>query len=316
MSKSQKIVVCALLLFIILASVLSAGCLRDFEQQSTLRITNVDMSSEKVRSSYVDLNITTELESQSADSRNVSLLLKVYDKRTGFLEQQKSVFVGDVTENEVTFVPIEVSLSKADNYRLKLILYKGKELQRERSLDVSNLDSLISDVDNIGIEIGEVDFIVKDVVDSKVVLQADIYLSNEGLDLSDDYRMLVKAREMDASLLADKTWANTGSIVPETTKIVSVDLSVPKNYNYIVDVIIWNNDRIIKRGESVVQLSPDAVISKDTVVKKKIIDAEEFVMPAEEEWDVSEEAAETPGFGILMGLGSLLCVVIMCRRRF
>ncbi|MCM1987885.1 DUF7490 domain-containing protein [Methanococcoides seepicolus] len=315
MDKSQKIVGCTLLLLVMFASVMSAGCLRDFEDNSQLEIANVDISSDKIRSSYVDLNVTTEIKSRFADSDNVSLLLKVYDKDTGFLDMQRDVFIGSVENGETVFIPIEISLLKEGGYRMEVQLLEDDQKKRSRRLDISNLDSLTPDVADIGIEIGDVDFIVKGVVDSKVELQADIYLSNEGRDRSGDYRVLVKARERDASLLADKAWTNTGSILPETTKIISVGLTVPKNYNYIVDVIIWDNDTIIKRGESEIQLSPETVLDKDTVVQKKVINAEDFEEILVEE--VSEESAEEelPGFTILFALALILSVVVIHRRR-
>jgi len=314
MDKSQKIVGCTLLLLVMFASVMSAGCLRDFEDNSQLEISNVDISSDKIRSSYVDLNITTEIKSNFADSDNVSLLLKVYDKETGFLDMQRDVFIGSVENGEAVFIPIEISLLKEGGYRMEVQLLEDDQKKRSRQLEISNLDSLTPDVADIGIEIGDVDFIVKGVVDNKVELQADIYLSNEGRALSDDYRVLIKARERDASLLADKAWTTTGSILPETTKIVSVGMTVPKDYNYIVDVIIWDKDTIIKRGESEIQLSPETVLDKDTVVQKKVINAEDF----EERFvdEVSDEAVdETPGFTILFALASILVVAFIHRRR-
>jgi hypothetical protein len=315
MDKSQKIVGCTLLLLVMFASVMSAGCLRDFEEGSQLEIANVDISSEKIRSSYVDLNVTTEIKSRFADSNNVSLLLKVYDTDTGFLDMQRDVFIGSVKNGENVFIPIEISLLKEGGYRMEVQLLEDDQKKRSHRLDISNLDSLTPDVADIGIEIGDVDFIVKGVVDNKVELQADIYLSNEGRVLSDDYRILIKARERDASLLADKAWTNTGSILPETTKIISVGMTVPKDYNYIVDVIIWDKDTIIKRGESEIQLSPETVLDKDTVVQKKVINAEDFEEILVEE--VSEEGAEEalPGFTILFALASILSVVVIHRRR-
>ncbi|MCD4806941.1 MAG: PGF-CTERM sorting domain-containing protein [Methanococcoides sp.] len=315
MDKSQKIVGCTLLLLVMFASVMSAGCLRDFEDNSQLEISNVDISSEKIRSSYVDLNITTEIKSNFADSDNVSLLLKVYDKETGFLDMQRDVFIGSVENGETVFIPLEISLLKEGGYRMEVQLLEDDQKKRSRQLEISNLDSLTPDVADIGIEIGDVDFIVKGVVDNKVELQADIYLSNEGRALSDDYRVLIKARERDASLLADKAWTNTGSILPETTKIVSVGMTVPKDYNYIVDVIIWDKDTIIKRGESEIQLSPETVLDKDTVVQKKVINAEDFEERFVDEVPEEEYADETPGFTILFALVSILVVAFIHRRR-
>lgn len=82
------------------------------------------------------------------------------------------------------------------------------------------------------------DLKVKEVENSRVLVENDIYLTNEGRKTSKDFSMLVKVREMDVGLLADKVWARTGEIRPEKTVIWSVNLTMSDQYNYIVEVLI------------------------------------------------------------------------------
>lgn len=96
---------------------------------------------------------------------------------------------------------------------------------------------------DIGLEISEMDFKVRKVEDGKVLVESDIYMTNEGRETSSDFRTLVKVREMDAGLLADKVWIQTGEIKPEATVIRSVDLTMPDQYNYIVEVLISEEKR-------------------------------------------------------------------------
>ena len=88
--------------------------------------------------------------------------------------------------------------------------------------------------------------------------------------------MLVKVREMDAGLLADKVWTQTGEIKPETTVIRSVNLTMPDQYNYIVEVLIWNNDTIVKRGEGYIQLSPKVKVKDRNTTETRKIQTSEF----------------------------------------
>ena len=128
----------------------------------------------------------------------------------------------------------------------------------------------------IGLEISEMDFRVKEVQGGKVLVENDIYLTNEGRETSKDFRMLVKVREMDAGLLADKVWAHTGEIKPETTVIQSVNLTMPDQYNYVVEVLIWNNDTIVKRGEGYIQLSPTVEVKDRNTTEARKIQTSEF----------------------------------------
>ena len=88
--------------------------------------------------------------------------------------------------------------------------------------------------------------------------------------------MLVKVREMDAGLLADKVWTQTGEIKPESTVIRSVNLTMPDQYNYIVEVMIWNNDTIVKHGEGYIQLSPKVKIKDRNTTETRKIQTSEF----------------------------------------
>jgi hypothetical protein len=181
---------------------------------------------------------------------------------------------------------------------------------------IYNLGDLKPDVQDIGIGFSEIDFIVRGVDNGRVVIQNDIYLTNEGTGVSGDYEMLIKAREMDARLVVDKVWTRTGKIEPEATIIKSVNLTVPDQYNYAVEVIIWDNDTIVKRGEDYVQLNPAVEIEKGSTIETKQIETSEFVVeePLPEAYESPGLVAEEPGFGILLAIASILLVAILRRK--
>jgi len=163
------------------------------------------------------------------------------------------------------------------------------------------------------------DFRVKKVEGGKVLVESDIYLTNEGRETSKDFRMLVKVREMDAGLLADKIWTRTGEIKPEATIIQTVNLTMPDQYNYVVEVLIWNNDTIVERGEGYIQLSPIVEVKERNTTQAREIQTSEFEnvvereMIPEEESTAEKEAA--PGFSLSFS-AILLCSAAILRRRF
>ncbi len=305
---------------ILLASTLSSGCLRSFEEESQLRITNMDISAKEVKSAFVDIDVTTYVENFHGDSsKNTSLLLKAFSTKTGLLEVQTQDDIGIIDKGDTVTITQSLKLQKEGGYRIVAVLFEEDKRKNTGEITIYSLENLPADVQDIGIEVAGMDFLVREVDGGRVVIQTDLYLTNEGTDISGNYQMLIKAREMDARLLADKEWMQTGSIKPETTIIKSVNLTVPNHYNYVVEVLIWSNDTIVKRGEDYVQLKPEMTIDIGTQVETKHIETSEFIVPPE----VMEESMgyrgmpveEEPGFGILLAIASILLVALIQRRR-
>ncbi len=281
----------------------------------------MDISAKEVKSAFVDLDVTTYVENFHGDSsKNTSLLLKAFSTRTGLLEVQTQDDIGIIDKGDTVTITQSLKLQKEGGYRIVAVLFEEDKRKNTGEITIYSLENLPADVQDIGIEVAGMDFLVREVDGGRVVIQTDLYLTNEGTAASGDYRMLIKAREMDARLLADKEWMQTGSIKPETTVIRSLNLTVPNHYNYVVEVLIWSNDTIVKRGEDYVQLKPQMTIDVGTQVETKHIETSDFIVPEE----VMKESVwygdgtpmeEEPGFGILLAIASILLVVLMQRRR-
>ncbi|MDO9517983.1 MAG: PGF-CTERM sorting domain-containing protein [Methanosarcinaceae archaeon] len=306
-----------ILISILLAVTLSSGCLRSFEEESQLRITNMDISAKEVKSAFIDIDVTTYVENYYGDSsKNTSLLLKAFSTKTGLLEVQAEDDIGIIGKGDTVTITQTLKLPKEGGYRISAVLFEENKSKNTGEITIYSLENLPADVQDIGIEVAGMDFLVREVDGNRVVIQSDIYLTNEGAGTSGDYQMLIKAREMDARLLADKEWIQTGKIKPETTVIRSLNLTVPNQYNYIVEVLIWNNDTIVKRGEDYVQLKPQMTIAAGTQIDTKHIETSDFIVPqAESGWYDEMPMEETPGFGMLLGLVAILSAVFMQRRR-
>ena len=308
-----------ILMSIILLFASGSGCIQSFEEESYYNIRDMDISADRAGTSFVDLNVTTYVEKYQGDTeKNTSLLLKVYSKESGLLEVQEEVKLGKLKKGETKAVSQSLSLPKTGGYNIRSVLFEEDTQKGIGEINVYNLDFLPADVQDIGLEISEMDFRVRKVEDKKVLIESDLYLTNEGKKTSQDLRMLVKVREMDAGLLADKVWIQTGEIKPETTVIRSVNLTMPDQYNYVVEVLIWNNDTIVRRGEDYIQLNPEIEVKDKTSTETRKIQTSEFEnadesgMVPEEDY-AGEEA--TPGFSLFLS-AVLLCSAAVLRRRF
>lgn len=318
MKKRDRGIRFILILLIIASFTMSCGCIRDFEEESSYRITDIEMSAESVKSSYIDLNVTAYIENWGSDTKgNTTLVTKAFKEQTGLLEVSQEKEVGTIKKDSTAAVSQTVRLPKDGSYVLGFTLYEDDQKKASSSITVCNLDGMPTDLQEVGIQISGIDFMVKNVTSGKVLIENDIYLKNEGSKSTDDYKILVKAREMDARLLADKEWTTTGKIEPEATAIRTVSLKVPDNYNYVVEVTVWDGDIIVMTGEDYVQLNPEKYINKDEVVQTKNIQTSDFVI--EEVWDepTEEYALEeepAPGFESLMAIVTLVSALVMIRR--
>ena len=304
---------------LLILSLSGSGCLRNLEEESNLAITGTELSADKVTSSFIDLNVNTYILHESGTQKaNSSLELKVFDSNTGLLKLRKAANVGSIKEGETSSISQSIRLPKEGQYRIEFVLSEGNKTKSTAQVYLSGLEGLKTDVQEIGIGIDSMDFLVKKVVGKDVVIQNDVYLTNSGSNITEDYKMLVKAREMDTRLIADKVWTSTGTIGPEETVVRSVNLTVPDNYNYVVEVIIWKDNTIVKRGEDYVQLNPEKVIDKNKMVESKDVVTSDFLVQTPTEASsvpTSSEKPATPGFGSPLAVISVIAALILLRRR-
>ncbi|MHC1574737.1 MAG: DUF7490 domain-containing protein [Candidatus Methanogasteraceae archaeon] len=294
-------------------SLAACGCIEDHDR-SLLRIADIDLSPESVTSTEVALNVTAYVENRGDDcSGDVKLLLKAFDSSSGLLADQTTTSAGTILKERTKPVSQSINVKREGGYRIDAVLFEDEEIVDKKMVKIDGIGDLDPNIYDIGVRVQEMDFLVKNVTDFRVTIGVDVYLTNEGKFTSEDLPMLIKARESDAGLLADKIWTSTGAVESGTTIIRSCDIAVPDNYNYIVEVLIWKNDTIVERGDGVVQLNPKRVIAKDAQVISDNVHTEDFV-PEEEaaEWDEYRALSagvpkKTPGFTSVL---TLVCVVI------
>jgi len=328
-----KLIQILLLVFCFTVFASGSGCIRSFEEESSYNIKDMDISADRIGSAFVDLNVTTYVEKYNGNTeKNSTLLLKAYSTESGLLVAQKEEKLGLLKKGETKPVSQTFNLPKTGGYSLRSVLFEESVQKSNGEIKIYNLDSLPADVQGIGLQIPEIDFRVNQVDGGKVSVESDIYLTNEGKETSRDLKMLVKVREMDAGLLADKVWTQTGEIQPEATVIRSVNLTMPDQYNYVLEVLIWNNDTIVKSGEGYIQLNPRVKIGDKNTTETRKIQTSDF--ESNKATDESAEAISnngmllgavgssqgapkpaTPGFSLPISV-IMICLIVILRRRF
>lgn len=313
-----------LVLAVLLTATAAAGCLRDFEdgERSRLRIEDVDVAAPTVTTGKVTLDVAPTLVNRGGETGTINVTVKAYDDQTGLLVDTATTSLGTVPE-EVTREPtLTVETPREHGVRLRVEIHEDDQLVQTGQVTVSNLGGLQPTVHDTPLGVGQMDFLVRDVSGGNgsaqdVRIETSVYLTNEGEEASDPVRMQAKAREAETSLLGDETWVSVPTVAPGATHVASVNLTVPDQHNYIVQVALWDGDFILERGRGTVQLLPQEIQQEGEEIVVSDPDVRDFVREDEDrrresgaDRDVSDgadgsEAAGAPGPGVGLAAAAL-----------
>ncbi len=263
-------VVFAFLVLIALVATIGGG-LKSYDL-SEIAIADVDISAEALGIADVLLNVTTYLDnSGDAKSGEVAVLVKAYDADTNLLVASNETRVGKIGRRETKSVNTYLKLPKEGGYRLQIVVFEDDKgiLRGERKIyGLSRLEP--PSVAKISIR--ELDFLVEAVeAESErdreyAIVNTTLYIDNLGKDVS-GLRALIKARDNETRLIADKSWKDLGLLEEGTTSLHYAELRVLNGRDYIFEIQIWQSGRIIKESSGMVILSP--FVNRTVVVEAK-----------------------------------------------
>lgn len=261
-----------------------AGCLNEYAPPHSLRVLGLDVQPAQVLSSEVVLNVTANLDNRGGGATGqVRLVAKAYSEEKGFLLAEEEVHVGTIPGDTTRAVPVQVTVPREGSARVEVTVYEDDLGQMTASVTARNLQTLEPEVVDTGLRISDVDFLVQRVDGSgngtRATIQTDLYLTNEGKDVSENLRLQVKSRELSTRLVADVQWLETGGVLAGTTVIRSVNLTVPDRYNYVFEILTWRSDVIVARSEDYVQLAPTFEKPVDTDVVTTDPNVRDFMSP-------------------------------------
>lgn len=296
-----------------LAAILAlSGCINDFDQvlENRLRIHDIDVAAPQVRSGAIDLVIDVALDNQMARSGDVVVEVRALSTETGLLVETASEDVGRIGRDQTEVVRIPLTVPRAAGYEIEVRVSQEDRIHEVRSVTVRNLAALKANVHDAGLRVSGLDFLVRNVTGDRVAIAAEVHVVNEGTEPSRELRMQVKAREVSTSLIADDAWVELGAVRPEETHVESVLLEVPDAFNYQVEVVLWDGQVIVERGEGNVQLLPVFERPADSEIEVVDPDISRFRRDSGE-----NEEAQTPGFPLIAAVAAIGGIAWMKRRK-
>jgi hypothetical protein len=293
---------------------------------STISIREVDVKPVEVTSSTIEVNVTAYLDHSGSKTQNAMMLIRAINSDTKLLQTQVFAPI-PVTESNIEktlSVSTRLKVERNGGYELNILLFDNGSIRDSGAVNIQGLNAMIPESKRSGVTLNKIDFMVGGVSAGKVSIKSDIYLENKGPDVSDNLKLIVKAREANSNLIADKTNAETGMIINETTTVKTVQLVVPDEYNYMVEVELWRGETLINTWEKPVLLAPTKTVPKESIEKKLNLEVSKFVRVA---GSMAEDSGQKfggypqtratkmePGFEIFLAISALL-VMFMIKRR-
>jgi hypothetical protein len=316
-------VVFAFLVLIALVATIGDG-LRSYER-SEIAIADIDISAEALGTAEALLNVTTYMDNSGyANSGEVAVLIKAYNAETNLLVASNETKVGEIGGRETKSATTYLRLPKEGGYRLQIIVFEDDKgiLRGERKIyGLSRVESPLV----AKISLRELDFLVEAVeVEGKkeyATINVTLYLDNLGKDVS-GLRALIKARDDETKLIADRTWEDLGFLKGGTTTLHYEELMVLNGRDYIFEIQIWQSGRIIKESSGMVMLSPfvnrTVVIEAEekTVEISPTVEISDFIPPSVPKsipYPTPEPVA--PGFETLAAAFALFITSVLILKR-
>ena len=295
---------------------------------STLSIREVDVKPVEVTSARIEVNVTAYINHAGTKTQNATMLIRAINSDTKLLETQVFTPIPETESDLEKTLSVSTNLNVERNggYELNILLFDNGSIRDSGTVNIQGLNAMTPESKRSGVTLNNIDFTVGGVSAGKVSIKSDIYLENKGPDVSDNLKLVVKAREATSNLIADNTNAETGTIINETTAVKTVQLVVPDEYNYMVVVELWRGETLINTWEKPVLLAPTKTVPKESVEKNMNLEVSKFVREAGSP-AVGGSAGQTfggypaptatpkePGFEIIAGISALMVVFIMRRR--
>ncbi|MCL7414725.1 MAG: PGF-CTERM sorting domain-containing protein [ANME-2 cluster archaeon] len=317
-----------LVMALVLASVLAGGCLREYDTTS-LQIKDVDISADIIDDDIVQLDIISYVSNSGKTSGEVEIQAKAYNLATSLLMADEKISMGRIGKDKTQNGTVELQVPITGNYRIEVTLYEDGGQVTSGTTTISGLESLLSSPKHSYIQIRDVDAAMTTRGDTTTTLKVTTFLDNYGRSDSAPLTALVKLRDAKSNLIGQSGNINVGVVKADTTVVKDIELEVAKDRDYRVEIMIFENDRIITEYGVSFFMAPDSQGDEDVVKKTRSVSTTEtitteFVLPEPTREPYYDDVYRTgeygapmkePGFGVWMGIAGLLAVALLLRKR-
>jgi hypothetical protein len=238
-----------------------------------IRIEKIDIKAKEVNDSHATLEFVVTVY-RSKIVNNASLITSVYDKKTNLLVQKLKAEIPKEGSEGLDEMSVTAVLEKDKEYNILFEIEKDKKIVSSRGMFLRGLDTLMPKDKELKMTLKDVDFQISDVKDDRVTVKARFYI--ETMENYNDTVFHIKAIQYESNVLADEKWFK---MVVEKGKTVLVEgnLTVPKDYNYLIKLEVWRNGALLKSWSKGLNLAPTKRVPENVTEEKVRFEVSEFL---------------------------------------
>jgi PGF-CTERM protein len=291
-----------------------------------VRIAETTIAPGTVSGETTELNVQTRLDHRGNPTENVSVRFRATDAESGFVRATETVDVGTLDEDGETLVETNLTVEREGGYRIEATVFRDDERVGSGGKVVSGLEALTPEYarTSVGFTDSEalppVSFSVASVTQNRTTLDLAATLTNRGDADSEDLRVTVVMRQADSNIVAARSSEAVGTIRPGRTQTVETRVTVPSEYNYYIDTVLWKDGVVVDTARSAANLDPTERISVNETEREVELRVEDF--SGSDDGVATETPAargtitetSAPGFGVGAALAALVSLALIARR--
>jgi PGF-CTERM protein len=294
------------------------------EPPARLDVAETTLAAGDVTGETATLDVTTYVSHRGGPAENVTVVVRATDAESGLVADSTNRELGTVRNDGEREVSLSVTVPREGGYEVATILYVDGQRVDMATASVSGVGALKPPRVRTSVAFHEfpdrpsVEYRIASADGDRVTLDVTSYLTNGGDDPESGLRLVVTARHADAYVVADRAETTVGTVGPGLTVSPEVQVSVPDDNNYYLDVTLWRDGVILESTRAAANLDPQETISVNETRREVEFEAGDFETgdgsggrpPRETE----AGAQNQPGFGVGVALVALCGSLLAVRR--
>lgn len=328
------VVASALLLAAAVAPGITAAPTEERTRPGHLDIRETSLAAGEVGGETATLDVTTRFQHRGDESSNIEVAYRVVDSDTGLVVDRAVKTLGNVTGDREVSTTVSVTVAREGDYKLRTVVYEDGRRTEQSSTSIRGVGSLTPAYATSPVRfhqfsgaaaIPPIEYGVEKVSDGRATVNISAYLTNGGDEAVEGLRLALVARQADSNIVADEASVELGTIRSGRSATPSATLTVPDNYTYYLDAVLWKDGVIVASARAPADLAPQRTVDQNVTREDVDLDSEQFAAetstPAEaKEQATRAEGAATerevgqPGLGLSAGLVALAGAALLARR--
>jgi hypothetical protein len=300
----------------------------DPEPDGTLGIEEIAISDSSVGGETVDLSTDVRLAHAGGVTENATVELRAVDLDTGLVAASQRVPLEPIRGDRELSTTDTLTVDRGGDYRVEAIVYRNGQRVATGQREVRGTDALTPEYADSAVtfhrfvrhDLPVVEYAIADAGPNRSTLSVSTHLTNAGASTAEDLELVFTARQVDSGIVADEQSVRIDRIGTGQTVTPETTLTVPNQYNYYLDAVLWEDGVLLETARSGASLDPTETVPVNETERSVQLDVGDFERSdgpaAQTPTPEATDDGDGSGFGVLTALGALVAgLLVLARNR-